>query len=200
MNMNTWLSTDLYEEAISGLHLAAENTRVAAEYPYPWKWVILGLHSALQAFMVLALENSNGLLALKDDTAAKWMRSYREGKRLPEEKLDWFPALYDKIKSDHMLFLVVSKKYEPDPTHDYSVNKLNEFRNAFIHFLPSRWLLNVTGLPRICRDCLDVIEFLAWESGNMTWYDDRTIERTRRAVADLANALEARDLQYASDA
>jgi hypothetical protein len=146
--------------------------------------------------MVLALENSNGLLALKDDTAAKWMRSYREGKSLPEEKLDWFPALYDKIKSDLMLFLVVSKKYEPDPSHDYSVKKLNEFRNAFIHFLSSRWLLDVTGLPRICRDCLDVIEFLAWESGNVTWYDDRTAERAKHAIEELALALEARRLQY----
>ncbi len=200
MHMNTWLSTDLYEEAISGLHLAADNTRAAAEHPYPWKWAILGLHSALQAFMALALENSNGLRALKKDTAARWMRSYRKGKPLPKEKLDWFPALYDKIKSDLMLFLVVSKKYEPDPTHDYSVEKLNELRNAFIHFLPSRWLLDVTGLPDICRNCLDVIKFLAWESGNVTWDDDRTDERARRAIADLANALEARRMQYPPNA
>src|SRR6185295_7150403 len=70
--------------------------------------------------MVLALENSNGLLALKDDIAAKWMRSYREGKPLPEEKLDWFPALFDKIKSDLMLFLVVSKKYIQNQTNNSS--------------------------------------------------------------------------------
>ena len=194
--MDTWLSTDLYEEVISGLHLAVENTRAAAEHPYPWKWVILGLHSALQAIMVLALQSSNGLRALKDDIAAKWMRAYRDGTSLPEEKLDWFPSLYDKIKSEQMLFLITSKKYVPGPTHDHSVEKLNEMRNTFVHFLPKRWLLDVTGLPCICRDCLDVIEFLVWESGNVTWYDDRTRERMRRAITALAEALEARHLQY----
>ena len=40
------------------------------------------------------------------------------------------------------------------------------FRNNFEHYIPKLWSIEIHGLPRITIDVLDVISFLALETGN----------------------------------
>jgi hypothetical protein len=187
--MNYWLRTDETEEAISALEMLAETAPSLIADIYRWKWVIISAHNALQGFMVIALRQGNGLLALKDNIAAQWLRANREGGEYPVEKLDNFLNLYKKVKSDRMLCYGHSKKYVATPDHNRSVKKLNELRNEFIHFVPKGWSLEVTGLPEICLNCLEVIEFLAWESGNITLYEENQQERVRSAVKNTRKVL-----------
>jgi hypothetical protein len=37
-------------------------------------------------------------------------------------------------------------------------------------------------LPEICLDCLALVEFLAWECGNIIWYNEEHRERGQAAV------------------
>lgn len=185
--MDLWLRTDETEEAISALEMLAEIVPSLIEDTYRWKWVIISTHNALQGFMVLALRHGNGLLALKDEIAAQWLKAYREGGEYPIEKLDNFLNLYEKIKSDRMLCYVHSRKFEATPDHDRAVKKLNKLRNEFVHFSPKGWSLKLTGLPEICLRCLEVIEFLGWESGNIIWYEEA---QQRRAMSALKKAKE----------
>jgi hypothetical protein len=83
-----------------------------------------------------------------------------------------------------MLKYTTSKRFEPRGTQGASVKALNSLRNDFIHFVPKRWSIEVSGLPAICSDCLDLIEFLGWECGNVMWVDDRLEERASGALAD----------------
>lgn len=187
--MDLWLRTDETEEAISALEMIAEAVPSLIADTYRWKWVIIITHNALQGFMVLALRHGNGLLALKDEIAAQWLKAYREGGEYPVEKLDNFLNLYKKVKSDRMLCYGHSKKFKATPDHNRSVKKLNELRNEFIHFVPKGWSLELTGLPEICIACLEVIEFLGWESGNIILYKEIQQKRATFALKEAKKVL-----------
>jgi len=168
-----WLRTDEHEEAVSSLEAAAVwSVQIEKKMDY-WKWVVLAIHNASQGFMVLALRGSDGLRPLKDNVAAEWLTEYQEGGEYPMEKLDSFLNLYKKVKSDTMLFFVHSKKFTPIGSQGRSDKKLNSLRDDFIHFLPRSWSLEVSGLPRICLDCLALMEFLGWECGNVVSFPIR---------------------------
>jgi len=85
--------------------------------------------------------------------------------------LDNYSNLYKKIKNPIKIgFYIHSKPFKPSGTQGSSIKKLNSLRNDFVHFLPKIWILEVTGLPQIFLDCLNIIHFLRWECGNIIWY------------------------------
>jgi len=180
--MELWLRTDEHEEAVSALEMVAESSALVLQDNYRWKWVLIATHNTLQGFMVLALRQGNGLKALKDKIAAKWLKAYREGGQYPIEKLDTFLNLYKKVKSDQMVCFIHSQSFNATEEHDKAVKKLNSLRNEFIHFVPKGWSLELTGLPEICLNCLEVVEFLGWQCGNVPWYEEQHKERATKAL------------------
>jgi hypothetical protein len=60
-----------------------------------------------------------------------------------------------------------SKPFAPNGTQEWSIKKLNEMRDEFIHFLPKSWTIELSGMPSIVEDCLNIIDFLVNESGNI---------------------------------
>lgn len=191
-----WLRTDEYEEAASAAEAAADFSSTVLDDPYRWKWVLIAVHNTVQGFMVLALRRGNGLLALRDDIAAAWLKAHREGGPFPKEKLDNFLNLYAKIKTDAAAGYVHSKRFTPGPTHDRSMKKLNEFRNKFIHFVPMGWSLELAGLPGICIDCLTVANFLHTDGGNIFWNHATLRRRADRALRRATKLLARADSAY----
>jgi hypothetical protein len=192
----TYLRTDLHNEAITALEICGQFSRDTTRDNGLWKWVIISLHNALQGFMCLALQGSDGLRVLKDDVAKAWLTAHDQGLPLPVEKLDWFPNLYIKIKSDVMKFNVNSKPFPNNDRINTSVTILNEYRNNFVHFLPQSWSINIASLPSLCLDCIAVIKFLVDESGNITWYQERNRSRALTAIKvaeDLFNNIKSRE-------
>ncbi|MGA3058424.1 MAG: hypothetical protein ABSE70_10390 [Candidatus Limnocylindrales bacterium] len=184
--MPAYLRTDAQEEAVSALEMFSDSLGAIATNRYRWKWAVLALHAAVQGFMVLGLRGSNDFDVLSPAAAKDWLAAVEAGDPPPfdQKRLDTFLGLYRKVKSDRMLRYVNSKQFHPGKTHDRSLAILNELRNEFTHFLPKHWSLEVSGLPAICGDCLDLIEFLGWDSGNVMWIGDDVEVRTRRALAE----------------
>lgn len=192
-----FLRTDEREEAIRSLEWAAEQASQIGKDPYGWKWVLIALHNAVQGFLVLALWNGNGLLTLTEKGAAKWLKAYNTGAPFPADRLDNFLSLYEKSKvPDHFHYHGASA-FTPGSTHDRSMQRLNDFRNEFIHFTPKGWALEVAGLPAICLDCLDVIRYFGWETTLITWYKASHVARAKRAHNKLRRILGAMDREYA---
>lgn len=192
--MKSYLRTDEIEEAISALEMLSEVTPFLVKDIYRWKWAIIATHNALQDFMVIALRQGNGLLALKDNIAAEYLKAQKEGGKRPAEKLDNFLNLYKKIKSDRMLCYSHGKRFKADPEHNWAVKKLNELRNEFLHFVPKGWSLEIISLPKICLNCLEVIEFLGWQSGNVIFNDEtqqvRALSALKMAKAVLSEIIQ----------
>jgi len=196
---DNFLKTDEREEAISSLEVLADALEKVTFDPYHWKWVILSLHSALQGSMVLALRSGDGLRPLRDNIAQEWLKAYRTGtEEYPKEELDTFLNLYKKIKSDLMLFFGHSKKFVPEGNQGWSIKKINKLRNDFIHFLPKSYLLDISGLPNICKDCLRIIEFLFFKSGNITITSDTLEKRAKRSLKKAKTTLKTLSISGSS--
>jgi hypothetical protein len=180
--LRKWLETDESQEAVLALQLMSEQLSHLAttDNLHYWTWVIVGLHNALQGFMVLALRGTNNINVLNEECAEQWLAAYESGDgKYPEQKLDKFLNLYKKIKSDRMQMYVNSLTFKPSGTQDRSVKKLNSFRNDFIHFVPKGWSIELSGLPQIVDDCLNIISFLAFVSSNVFWHEQVLETQTR---------------------
>ncbi|QTA87539.1 Uncharacterized protein dnm_035730 [Desulfonema magnum] len=112
------------------------------------------------------------------------------------KKMDYFLNLYKKIKSELMLQYINSKKYAPEANEGWSIKKLNSLRNEFIHFQPKTWTIEVTGLPSICLDCLNVIRFCGWKSSNVLWHSTEYREKAENFLYISCSELENIKLEY----
>lgn len=194
-----YLITDSVLETVSALEAFVDELRHLDQDAYRWKWAILALHSALQGLMVLALQGSHGLHVLREKDATRWLEAHERGGPYPDDlKLDDFLCLYDKIKSDQMLMYVHSKKFQPQGTQGGSVKLLNRLRNEFIHFTPRVWVLDLHGLPSMCNDCLDAMDFLAWHSNNVSWADAELMGRANVAFESARTSLPILKRRYES--
>ena len=187
--------TDTFGETVSALEASSDELARVLKDSYRWKWVILALHSALQGMMALALRGGNNLRMLKPKDARRWLDAYESGAPLPADlKMDSFLNLYEKIKSETVLFYVTSKKFTPEGTQGKSIKDLNRLRNQFVHFTPCTLSLILNGLPEMTIDCLKIAVFLAYDSGNIDWPED-LVGRLEKAFKTAAKA--AREIKEA---
>ena len=189
--VSEYLITSHWTDAVVSLEAAQEFCAGVTVDAHRWKWVLMAVHSAVQGFMALALEQGNALAVMKDQVAAKWLKAHESEAPYPEEQMDFFLSLYEKVKSDQVCRYVDSKRFIPGASHDLSMKKLNELRNGFVHFSPKVWSIELAGLPSICLDCLDVVQFLGWNSGTIIWHDAELSRRAETALAVLRAELSA---------
>jgi len=130
--------------------------------------------------MVLSLHDTPNVLTEK--SAKDWYQSKTtEQSSYTPRKLDFFMNLYEKIKSDAMNLRADSKSFVPNSTQDESVKNLNAFRNTFVHYVPSGSAFNMRDRAKVVLDVILIIEFLAFESNNISFYK----EGSREQVAGL---------------
>jgi hypothetical protein len=195
--MDLWLRTDEYLEAVVSLEMVSDTLPKVMNDVHYWKWVLIALHNALQGYMVLALRGSDGLNVLTDKCRQKWIATRKRGHGAPlERRLDSFENLYKKIERDDlMLVLMHSQPFKSHGTQTESVELLKQLRNDFIHFLPKCLSLPVHDLPGVVNDCVDIIEFLAFQCGNILWYEKENETKTRALIATIrTNLSELNDL------
>lgn len=167
-----FLRTDEEQETADAMTVAAEFAARTVSDVWLWRWVVIALHSAAQGAMVLSLRHGNGLLALDDETYAKWMDAHEKGLPYPEERLDTYLGLYRKVKHRQWGSIGGNTPFAPQGTEGGDIKRLNEIRNDFIHFTPKGWSLEVNGLPRICQSVARLIGFLAIETQNIFWHSE----------------------------
>ena len=179
--MDIWLRTDEEQEAVFWLQQVLEQLMAVRTDLYKWKWVILALHGSVQGFMTLALRSTDSRHVLDRKSEKAWVAWTEDPSTdSPEDfRLDRFLALYEKVKSERMLQWHDSVVFMPGQTHDFSMKTLNALRNELIHFVPAGYSLEVSGLPQITRDCIDLIRFLGFSSGNLRWNSEVLRRRTK---------------------
>ncbi len=186
--MEVWLRTDEREESVSSLEMVRDASSKIDEDLFQWKWVIIAIHNAMQGFMVLSLRNGNNFRVMPKKLANKCYQAHRENKPWPKERLDSFPNLYKKVKDEeYMCFFIHSRNLPSSEENDWAVDKLLELRNKFIHFVPQGWSLEVSGLPTICLNILQIIKFLGWESGNVVWHEPELGKKAESIIIDCEN-------------
>ena len=107
-----------------------------------------------------------------------------------DTKMDTFLNLYKKIRR-HAIF---GYKFAPKAQQGKSIKRLNLFRNEFVHFMPKGWSIELSGMPNICLDCLDVIRALnsgfvhdRWDSEDQSAQFEEVLAEATRVTRDLHN-------------
>ena len=173
-----WLRTDESEDAIISMTVVAETApRVLDDIAY-WKWTIISLHSAFQSAMVMYLSLGDDLLVMRQEDAESWLAAHDKGEPYPETMMDGFLNLYRKLKATER----AGYSFRPNGTQGSSIKKLNSFRNEFVHFMPKGWSIEMTGMPSICKDCLDVIAELDHNFLCMRWESEEQMGRFRQQL------------------
>jgi hypothetical protein len=182
-----WLETDYEQEGVLSLEFATQQLEQVLDDAYRWKWVIIGLHNSLQAFMVMACSGSDQMGAMTDAYRNHWYDHYRNGKPLTQRpRLLNFITLFSRVKD--LKRYVDTKSLTPSAIQSSAVRSLNSWRDDFIHYKPGSMSIEVSGFPDIIARSLEVIEFLAFRSMNVFRTAD---EWSRRTAASLASSRDA---------
>ncbi|HCG7655423.1 hypothetical protein V3H24_23485 [Vibrio parahaemolyticus] len=184
--MEHWYRTDEVGEFISSLRMVTKCLDSVSSDIDQWKWLTIALHNSMQGAMVMALSNGNDFRVMPDKLANKCLEAHRKDQAWPKVKMDSFPNLYKKVQSTEIMgFYVQSRALPRCDNRDFHINKLLELRNAFVHFMPKGWSLEVSGLPDICISILKAIQFLCFSSGNINFYEkeQREIVKTELEIA-----------------
>ncbi len=146
------------EDAVAALELVATVSAILKQSPSLWKWMVMGMHNALQGAMVLALQGTDGCGALRDKSQErnrKWLAS-PEG---PQPKV---------IMADYgtLLYRVQDAELMGGPPLTISVEdwerleRLNNLRREFVHFNPKKWSIELKLLLQLMPLALNAIEHL----------------------------------------
>lgn len=118
-----------------------------------WKWVVLSLHGALYGFAISACKGTDYESLVQRRKKGERLIPFQEAiKKCQDEQ--WMGTLCTARP------LILSENQKD------SIKRLQKaLRNNFEHYVPRGWSIEIHGLPRIAMDILDVIRFLAIESG-----------------------------------
>ena len=121
-----------------------------------WKWVILSLHGALYGYAICAIKSTNpDRVTYKNKKGKVMLISFDEAlKRCQSDK--WMR----QFVHSRTLHLTTDQKWSIEKSK-------KEFRNCFEHYKPLALSIEIHGMPQIAIDFLDVIRFLAIDSGNI---------------------------------
>jgi hypothetical protein len=120
-----------------------------------WKWVVLALHGALYGFAICACKGTN-----PDNVSFKTKKGMK--------KLISFDEALTRCQDPNwMRMTIMSRHLQLSNQQKESIQKLKDLlRNNFEHFVPKGWSIEIHGMPQIAIDVLDVICFLALDTGN----------------------------------
>jgi len=184
--MDKYLVTDEIKECYKALEFTYEQLNKCEIDSYCWKWAIIGMHNALQNFMVSALRDGMGNNILKERIREKHYDSISQGNfGSVNESLNFFLELYNDIKGDEMLKYTNSKKYTPEKGDDYEVKNLNDSRNSFIHFIPMGIETEVLIYVDFFDVAIKIIKFLVIESRNILFVEQSERDYTIKLITQI---------------
>jgi hypothetical protein len=173
-----WVRFSEEQNALDYLEKVYESLTRVQRRPQEWKWIVVGLHGALYGFAICVLKGTN------------W-EAVTEG---PKRRLITFDAALRRCQSaDFVGFYVDSKPLRLTPDQRDAIRFLKGVRNQIEHYVPKAWLIEAHGLAVSAIDALDVIHFLALESGNVR-LDQSQHQRVEACTAKSKDLLHASQL------
>jgi hypothetical protein len=176
--------------ALDYLDKTVEFVRRAETNPPDWKWVMLALHGTLYGLMICALKGT--------DPDRVTIKARRGGdKRL----ISFVTALEWCQNVDRMMMNTNSKVLRLSDDQKRSLDLIQEhLRNAFVHYQPGLWSIELHGMPTAVIDGLEIVRFLTLESGNIIHLTVEDCEHIRTLVSQTSYSLRRARLFVESNA
>ena len=189
MPISEYIRTDTTEDAVSSLELASDFYDQGALDDRYWKWFIVALHAGIQGLFALALEDGNALLVQKPGVTAKMLSARGTDGNHPEPHMDNFLKLYKKLQCKENLRSNESSPLPLSPPQELAVRNLNELRDEYLHFNAKSWSIERQLIVLQARGCLDVANFIVFQSRAILWHDQSNHERAKAALVCLHQRL-----------
>lgn len=165
MGTALWLRTDEAEDVAGSLRHALRAAGAVTEDLQAWKWLILGVHSALQGACICHLATTAPPLGVVDDECAAQWNDYLEERRvnaeakMPKIRLMELPKLLKKARRPGSCGeggsgpgLDIS-----DATLNRLIHLHEKIRNGFVHYSPMFWSVELSGVPDLARLACNLI-------------------------------------------
>ena len=89
----------------------------------------------------------------------------------------------------------LSKVLELSKKEEESIRRLRErYRNVFVHYRPSSFIIEIHEMPEIILDVLKVIDFLSLKAGNYIYLDDKNEEKIKSLILNFRKFIEKSNL------
>lgn len=185
-----YLRTDEREDVVNTLEFVALVAETLGEKPLNWKWIIIGLHNALQGALVCALSGTDGTGALADKSKKKMLQWFEDHRSKPDTLLPgtWLAGLmtlYKKATSPPGMSALGGTPLQTTTQQDKDVALLNNLRREFVHFEPKGWSIESAGLPRIVLNVSAIIEGILCQPSISLSMTQRQTKRALAAIRKL---------------
>jgi hypothetical protein len=161
-----WVRTDEAEDVAASVRHVLRCRKFTGDDPHIWKWVALGLHSALQGACVCHLvTTATPIGAVSERNAGDWLKYFEAlrddpGAKPPKTYLLSLPGLLKAVRKPHSAGdrRNSSGVALTDEELAWLCRFHDEVRNQFVHFEPRGWSLEVSGIPDLGRLTARIIE------------------------------------------
>jgi len=157
-----WIHTNEAEDVAASIRHALVCIRLTKDDDQAWKWVMLSLHAALQGACVCHLTTTAAPLgAVTKKNAVEWIDYFDKKTALvPKTRLMSMPDLLRAVRKVDSAGSGFTRS--PIAISDSELAWLNrihdEFRNQFIHFSPTGWSFEVSGVPKMSQLIARIID------------------------------------------
>ena len=156
----TYITFNGATNALDYLERAACFIRETSDNSRAWKWVVIALHGALYGFAISACKGTDYHTVTHERKRGRILFSFAEAIAACQD-----PLRMNKTVSSKPLVLTAEQQR--------AIEELQiSLRNPFQHYLPGDWHIEIHGMPTIAIHCIEVIRFLALETGNCTELDE----------------------------
>jgi len=161
-----WIHTDEMEDVAGSLRHVVRAAQFVGADPQSYKWVLLAMHSALQGACVCHLTTTAAPIgAVSKRNAAEWLAYFEHSRADPELKppqthLMHLPGLLKAVRKPRSAG--DGRNASGVKVSEIELNWLRRFhddlRNQFVHFAPTGWSIEVSGVPELLKLVARIIE------------------------------------------
>ncbi len=161
-----FVETDEAQDVAGSVRHALRCWRFVGDDPHEWKWLILALHGALQGACVCHLvTTATPLGAVQKRNAVEWHKYYDQSltnppSTPPRTELMALPDLLKAVRKPNSSGGGLSDKHVSinDTELIWLIAIHREFRNQFVHFSPTGWQFDVSGMPKFAHLVARIIQ------------------------------------------
>lgn len=165
-----WLRFTEESNALDYLEKAYFFIKQTEKEKIAWKWVTITLFGALYGFAICACRGTDSSIVIENTKKRDKLISFNEALKRCKDP-NW------------MKMTTMSKHLELSEKQEESIRKMKDvLRNRFEHYTPMGWSIEIHGLPKIALDVLDVIRFLALDTGNYVHLNSNQVRKLKSYI------------------
>jgi hypothetical protein len=191
--MSQYLQTDEQHDVLVSLREVRNQILRTDQDINFWKWALIALASAVNGALTCNLSGTMQVGALCKRNAKRTIAALQidSSEKLPEPRLANPHELLRRAKGHGRIERAGPLIYVT-ASQEKSFLRLFEFRNQFIHFHPTSWSIEMTGMPSTFLDVMQIIEGAIDDGWSFRHLDETLGEELRTLFAEIVKELKQR--------